>query len=135
MSILVRRKTTASYLEKMVATLPLKSFESSRGAIRNFIRFAKEKYSVTPDEICQELLVIKKSKGEEEYEDVLYSLLQEWIDWNITIGIGNYTIRIRFSLIRSYLYHLGVKTNSQDIKQLLKFPKKIQEERYPLKNQ
>lgn len=135
MSILVKKKTTESYLEKMVTTLPVKSWESSRSAIRNFIKFSMAKYGTTSDEICHELVEIRKSKGEEEYEDALYSLLQEWIDWNITIGTGNYTIRTRFSLIRSYLYYLGVKTNSQDIKQLLKFPKKIQEERHPLRKQ
>lgn len=35
--------------------------------------------------------------------------------------------------MRSFLYYLGVKSNPQDIKQLLKFPRKIVEERYPLK--
>lgn len=135
MSILVKKKTTESYLEKIATTLPEKSMESVRGAIRNYIKFTEEQYRVPPDEICRELLEIKKSKGDEEYEDALYSILQDWIDWNKSIKTGNYTIKTRFSCIRSYLYHLGVKTDSQDIKQLLKFPKKINEERYPLKKQ
>jgi hypothetical protein len=135
MSILTRRKTTESYLEKIVAVIPEKTWESTRAAIRNFIRFVKEKYQSSPDQIFQELLEIKKTKGDEEYEDTLYSILQAWIDWNILIKTGNYTIRTRFSSIKSYLYHLGVKTNSQDIKQLLKFPKKISEEKYPIKKQ
>ena len=33
------------------------------------------------------------------------------------------------------MYYLGVKSNPQDIKQLLKFPRKITEEKYPLKKQ
>ena len=39
----------------------------------------------------------------------------------------------RFSNLRDYLYHLGIRINLQDVKQLLKFPKKSKEERYALK--
>lgn len=135
MSILVKKRTTKSYLEKISSVLPEKSWESVRGAIRNFMRFCEAKYQSSPDKICQELLKIKRTKEESEYQDTLYTLLQNWIDWNISIKTGNYTIRTRFSCIRSYLYHLGIKTDAQDIKQLLKFPKKINEERHPLKKQ
>src|SRR5690348_15180035 len=112
MSILVKKRTSESYLEKISRTLPKKSWENVLGAIRNFMRFCEEKYQTSPDSLCLELLKTKKSEGEDEYQDALYTLLQDWIDWNITIKTGNYTIRTRFSCIRSYLYHLGVKTNS-----------------------
>src|SRR6267143_566126 len=132
MSILTNKRTTQNYLEKLSSS-PKNTAENVRATINNFIKFVKEKYESTPDKICEELIYIKKSKGDEEYEELLYRTLQEWVDWNISRDAGPYSIRMRFSIIRSYLYHLGVKTNPQDIKQLLKFPKRINEERYPIK--
>jgi len=134
MNSLTKRKTTQDYEEKLV-NFPKNTRENIQATINNFKKFTSEQYKSTPDQICGELIDIKKSKGDEDYEDALYSMLQNWIDWNGTIHTGAYTIRTRFSIIRSYLYHLGAKTNPQDIKQLLKFPKKIREERYPLKKQ
>lgn len=43
MSILAKKRTTESYLEKIASVLPEKSWESVRGAIRNFIRFVFRK--------------------------------------------------------------------------------------------
>jgi len=134
MSILTKNRTAKNYEEKL-SNLPINTRENVQAAINNFKKFVQEEHESTPDKICGELIEIKKSKGDEEYEDVLYNFLQDWIDWNISKQAGAYTIKTRFSIIRSYLYYLGVKSNPQDIKQLLKFPKKIQEERYPLKKQ
>jgi len=134
MSILTKKKTTADYEEKL-ALLPTNSRENVQAAINNFKKFVLEIHQSTPDQICGELIVIKKQQGDDEYEDALYNFLQEWIDWNISKKAGAYTIRTRFSILRTFLYSLGVKTNPQDIKQLLSFPKKIVEEKYPLKKQ
>jgi len=109
--------------------------ENIQAAINNFKKFVQEKHQTSPDHICEELIEIKKTKGDEEYEDTLYNFLQEWIDWNISKSAGAYTIKTRFNILRSYLYFLGVKTNPQDIKQLLDFPRKIVEEKYPIKKQ
>ena len=126
MSILTKKKTTADFEEKL-ASLPTNSRENNQAAINNFKKFVREKHQSTPDQICGKLIMIKKQQGDEEYEDVLYNFLQEWIDWNISKKAGAYTIRIRFSILRTFLYSLGVKTNPQDIKQLLKFPRKTVE--------
>lgn len=134
MSILTKKKTTQDFEEKL-ASLPTNSRENNQAAINNFKRFVQEKHQSTPDQICGELIAIKKRQGDEEYEDVLYNFLQEWIDWNISKKAGAYTIRIRFSILRTFLYSLGVKTNPQDIKQILRFPRKSVEEKYPLKKQ
>ena len=134
MSNLTKKRTSKSYEEKL-ASLPTNSRENVQAAINNFKKFVQEIHESTPDQICRELIEIRKTKDEEEYEDTLYNFLQEWIDWNISNDAGAYTIKTRFSIIRSYLYYLGVKSNPQDIKQLLTFPKKTQEERYPIKKQ
>ena len=132
MSILAKKRTTESYEDKL-DSIPQNTRENVQATINNLKKFIVEKHQSTPDQVCRELIEIKKSKGDEEYDDILYDFLQDWIDWNISKKAGAYTIKIRFSIIRSYLYHMGIKTNLQDIKQILKFPKKVQEERYPLK--
>lgn len=134
MSILTRKRTTENFEEKL-SSLPTNTRENIQAAINNFKRFVHEKHESNPDEICEELVEIRKTRGDEEFEDMLYNFLQEWIDWNVSKNAGSYTIKTRFSILRSYLYYLGVKTNPQDIKQLLKFPKKRIEEKYPLKKQ
>lgn len=121
--------------EEKLSNLPTNSRENIQAAINNFKKFVQEKHQSTPDEICGELIGIKKTEGDEEYEHILYNFLQEWIDWNISKHAGAFTIKTRFSIIKSYLYYLGVKSHPQDIKQLLKFPRKINEEKYPLKKQ
>ena len=131
MSILTKKRTTQGYLEKL-NTFPKNTRENTQATINGLIKFVREKYDSSLDQICEELVLIKKTKGDEEFEDVLYNLLQEWIDWNIEKKIGAYTIKIRFSIIRGFLYHMGIKTNTQDIKQILKFPRKIQEEKIPI---
>lgn len=132
MSILTKNRTLKDFEEKLTHQ-PTNTRENVQAAINNFKKFASEKHNSTLDEICNELIETKKSQGEDEYEHLLYGFLQDWIDWNVSKKAGAYTIRTRFSIIRNCLYHLGVKTNPQDIKQLLKFPKKITEEKYPLK--
>jgi len=132
MSILRKKKTTVDFEEKL-ASLPTNTRENIQAAINNFKKFVQEKYDSTPDQICGELIETKKTTGEEEFEDSLYEFLQEWIDWNVLKKTGAYTIKTRFSILKSYLYYLGVKSNQQDIKQLLRFQRKLVEEKYPLK--
>lgn len=134
MSTLLRKRTTEEYI-KRISTKPRNSRENIQAAINNYTKFVKEKHDSSPDKIAEELIVIKKKKGDEEFEHALYGLLQDWIDWNDSRKAGAYTIRTRFSIIRSFFYYLGVKTNPQDIKQLLKFPRRIKEIRYPLKKE
>ncbi len=124
MSTLTKKRTTKDYEEKL-ANLATNTRENVQAAINNFKKFVLEQHQSTLDQICVELIEIKKTKGDEEYEDVLYNFLQEWIDWNVSKKTGACTIKTRFSIIRSFLYYLGVKSNPQDIKQLLKFPRKI----------
>jgi len=134
MSTLTKKKTTKDYEEKL-SNVATNTRENVQAALNNFKRFVKEKHQSTPDQICEELVEIRTMQGDEKYEDVLYSFLQEWIDWNVSMKAGSYTIKTRFSILRTYLYFLGVKSNPQDIKQLLKFPRRVIEEKYPLKKQ
>ena len=73
-----------------------------------------------------------KKQDEDEYINTLYSILQDFIDDMIT-KISARSIKTNFAYLRGYLYHLGVRTNEQDFKMMLKFPKVKHEEKYPLK--
>ena len=67
MSNLTRKKTTKDY-EAKLANLAANTRENIQAAINNFKKFVHEKHQSTPDQICGELIGIKKSKGDEEYE-------------------------------------------------------------------
>ena len=131
-SFLIKEKTKESY-EKKISTEPPGTQRCKKYAAKTFDDFAKEQYnSKTSTDVIEELKIIKKNEGEEEYEDTLYETLQKWINWNEARGIGNYTIRVAFSNLRDYLFHFGIKTQEQDIKQHLRFGKNTKEERYSL---
>ena len=76
MSNLTRKKTTKDY-EAKLANLATNTRENIQAAINNFKKFVNEKHQCSY-QICEELIEIKKSKGDEEYEDALYSFLQVW---------------------------------------------------------
>ncbi|MBL7014973.1 MAG: site-specific integrase [Nitrosopumilus sp.] len=131
-SFLSKKKDNQSYEEKL-ATVPERTRQSKLYAIKVFEDFVCEKYNNrTVADIVEELQAIKKTQEQEAYDEALYGMLQDWINWNENRGLGNYTIRILFSNLRKYLFHIGIKTYEQDIKEILRFGKKTREERYPL---
>ena len=132
MTLLLRKKTTEDYLKKISAEAK-GTLSNKKMAVKRFAVFIEEKYKMSPEKLCGELIEIKKREGEDDFVDSLYDMLQNWINWNVESGIGPYTIQTRFSNLRDYLYHLGIRINLQDVKQILRFPKKNKEERYPLK--
>ncbi len=129
-SFLITKKDKKSY-EERISSSPESTKRNKRYAVKLFERFIQEKYKKSPIKVIEEINRIKKEELE-EYESALYGILQEWISWNIERGIGNYTIRTQFSNLRKYLFHLGIKTNEQDIKEYLTFEKISREEKYPL---
>ncbi|MEM2160779.1 MAG: tyrosine-type recombinase/integrase [Candidatus Nitrosotenuis sp.] len=129
-SFLLVKKTKKGYLEK-ISTEPAGTQHNRIYAIQNLEKFILAEYAKTVENVVDELHWIKK-QDEDQYFDSLYDLLQKWINWNEKTAIGNYTIRALFSNVRKYLYYLGIKTDIQDIKENLRFGKKVQEERHPL---
>jgi len=129
-SFLITKKDKMSYEQKLSAS-PDATKRNKEYAVECFERFCLHKYNKSSNEVIEELIKIKKNQPD-EYEDSLYGMLQEWIIWNKTRGIGNYTIITQFSNLRKYLFHRKIKTNDQDIKENLIFEKIIREERYPM---
>ena len=129
-SFLITKKDKKSY-EGKIASLPSSTKRNKQYAVKLFECFTCEKYEKSSTEIIEEINRMRKEEPE-EYEYALYGMLQEWIDWNKKRGIGNYTIRTQFSNLRKYLFHSGIKTDDQNIKEYLSFGKISKEEKYPL---
>ena len=130
-SFLVKERTKETYLQK-ISSEPQGTQQNRIVTINNFERFVSELYEEkTIESVIEELKILKKTE-EERYLDALYDLLQEWINWNTEQEIESSTQRTFFSYLRNYLYYRGIKTNQQDIKENLKFGKKIHVERHPL---
>ena len=124
MSITRKERTTEEYKKKL-DILPENTRNCKIAAAKKFQTFCKEHHDTTPDELCRELLILKK-QNEEEYTDTLYDILQEWIV-EYSKKLNPNTLRTLFTNIRSYIYYFGIKTDSQDVNQLLSFPR-IQKE-------
>jgi len=132
MSIIRKVKNTEEYRKKL-ENLPQSTRNNKIDAVNKFQKFCKVNHNSSSDEICKELLILKK-QNEEEYTDTLYDILQEWIT-EYSKKLNPNSIKTIFSNIRAYLYYFGIKTDAQDIKQLLSFPRIRKEEKYPLKHE
>ena len=86
--------------------------------INNFENFCMEKYGNV-----KYILELKEMKNEQ-----IFDILQSWINWNGSRSPS--TIRLYFSKLRKYLYHMGIKLHQQDINEELSFKHKIDEELY-----
>ena len=125
-SFLSKQRTNVDYLEK-ISNEPTGTQRNKLGSIRNFERFVVTNYDGrSVEEVLEELSILKDM----ERERALYDMLQDWINWNHKEGKNNSTVRTTFSYLRQYLYYRGIKTNPQDIKENLKFGKKLENERH-----
>ncbi len=127
-SFLSKKKDEKSYKERL-ATVPEQTRRNKMYAIKVFKDFVQENYNRTIQNVIEELHLIRKTKDQETYDNALYVMLQ---DWNEREGRGNYTIKVLFSNLRKYLFHIGIKTHEQDTKEFLRFGKKSREERFLL---
>ena len=131
-SFLTKKRNTKSFEEEL-STKPIQTQRNIQYAVKLFEDFISYKYSEkTVEQVTGELKRLKKEEEQQTYEEALYGMLQDWIVWNAESGRSSYTIKVAFSNLRKYLFHLGIKTNEQDIKAYLSFNKRTHEERYPL---
>ena len=130
-SFLIEPKSYESY-EQQISTEPASTQRSKNYAISNFEKFVSETYDgKSIDEIIDELFSFKTDNGQ-EFEDALYGMLQKWINWNERRDISPSTIKVAFSNLRKYLFYRNIRTNEQDIRNSLRFPKTPKEEKHPL---
>jgi integrase len=132
MSSFLSKKKDSKSFDDALSTAPESTQKNKRYAIKLFEGFVDEAYlGRTTSDVIEELRQLK-TQDLETYENALYGMLQDWIVWNEKNGLGNFTIRVAFSNIRKYLFHLGIKTHDQDIKECLRFGKRSKEHRHPL---
>jgi len=132
MSSFLSKKKDSKSFDDALSTAPESTQKNKRYAINLLNRFVTESYSGRSILDVTDELRLLKTQDSQTYEDALYGMLQDWIVWNERNGLGNFTIRVAFSNIRKYLFHLGIKTNEQDIKEYLRFGKRTKENRHPL---
>ena len=77
MSIIRKVRNTEEYRKKL-ESLPQSTRNNKIDAVNKFQKYCEKNHNSTSDEICKELLILKK-QHEEEYTDTLYDILQEWI--------------------------------------------------------
>jgi integrase len=132
MSSFLSKKKDSKSFDDALSTAPESTQKNKRYAIKLFEGFVDDVYlGRTTSDVIEELRQLK-TQDLETYENALYGMLQDWIVWNEKNGLGNFTIRVAFSNIRKYLFHLGIKTHDQDIKECLRFGKRSKEHRHPL---
>ena len=128
MSITKIEKNTEAYLRK-ISHEPHNTFRGKELVAKKWTNFTLEHHSLTPEKFAEELLLIKKKDSEEEYEDILFDQLQEFVN---ELNSNPNSVKTTFSYLRPFLYHLGIKISDQDKKMRLKFPKIQKEEKYAL---
>lgn len=119
MGILSVKRTRETFRER-ISSQKVGSQEGYWIAIDNFEKFSMEKFgkvNIIPDLI-------------EANENEVFDTLQAWINWNHDRSPS--TIIIYFSRLRKYLHYMGIKLDSQDVKNELEFKHKIEEELYGL---
>ena len=130
-SFLTKKKDGTSF-DEVLSTAPKSTQQNKRYTLKLLDKFVEDAYPERNTLDVIEELRLLKSQDSQTYDDALYGMLQDWIIWNEKSGKGNYTIRVAFSNIRKYLFHMGIKTSEQDIKEYLRFGKRTREDRHPL---
>ena len=130
-SFLSKERTKETYLEK-ISSEPKNTIRNRKIAIKSFEDFTLEQYKKNIDDVISELKKLKEKTTSEQYEETLYDVLQNWMNWRLELGTKASTVRTVFACVRSYLYYRGIKTNPQDIKQYLTFQKPTIRESHPL---
>jgi integrase len=90
------------------------SHKTYKTTIKLFRSFLIEKFS------CNEIELVEKIHN--DHVDV-YDILQSFVVHMDKQGIKGNTIRIRFSSIKGYLSHLGVKISTDEVKHIIKIPR------------
>ncbi|MDH3657006.1 MAG: site-specific integrase [Nitrosopumilus sp.] len=127
MTFLSKQRTRDSYFDK-ISTKSKSLNNSTRIVLDQFDIFCNSEYSHDSENVIQEFLALDGTQREESACDVY----QSWINWSFKKGISPKTLKVYFSLLKSYLHYRGIKISEKDIKANVTLPKLIKEEKYPL---
>lgn len=97
----------------------------NRTALRNFDKFLKVNYKQYKE---SEILIDLK-----QTEDGRYVLLKEMIEyWKNDLKLSPSSMRAYLTCVRTWLRRNSIKTNNDDIRDYIKIPKQVQEEKFAL---
>lgn len=96
---------------------------SYKTAINRLRSFLKERYQI--DEACL-LDQIQNKKID------IYDLIKEFVIYLDQASLSPRTIKLSITVVKGYLRHIGVKIDSDDLKQLVKVPKIFKTREIPL---
>ena len=134
-NFLINKKSTKKY-EEIISSEPEATQYQRKYAVKLFRDFVCSKYEgKTIEAVIGEIITLKKNATIEDYEDTIYNVLQEWINFLVHKKLCAQTIRSGFANLRHFLYYFGIKTDEQDIKFRIKMPKRIKEEKHQLTKQ
>jgi len=74
----------------------------------------------------------QKNKDPQRHSQNLFSLLQDFINYLGDNGQDPSTVRVNLNLVKNYLNWYGFEIYSEAVKSRLNFPKKIEEQAYPI---
>ena len=123
MTFLINKRTSQSFKER-ISSKPKNTQASINTALNNFNIFCQELFKRDKDEVIEEFVKAERT--------AVYDTLQEWINWNLKNGINPSSLKTWFSYVNTYLYYKGLDLSQREIKENLDFPKKFEEELYPL---
>ena len=123
MEKLIRVRNYNHFLEKIV-NLSESRKRSINMANKKFNTFVLEVYNKTTDQIIQQ---VKSLEGDEK-EDLLYDVVQSWINSLSRANIGRKAIKVYLSGVNRYLKYNRLSVDSKE----LELPQNMQEERYAI---
>ena len=99
------------------------TLRSYKTAINRLKKFLKEKYQI--DELDLHLHVKNK-------EIDICNIFKEFVVYLDQTGLSPRTIKLSITVVKGYLRHIGIKIDSDDLKQLVKVPKIYKTREIPL---
>jgi len=97
--------------------------KSYRTRIRLFRRFLRDRYNIDEYDLLDHL----KNRGLD-----IFKVLKDFVIFLDKTGKSPRTIHLALSVNKGYLRHMGIKIDSEDLKQLVKIPKVIKIREIPL---
>lgn len=123
-----RERTKESYFEK-ISVQAKGTQKNTRFGLKKFEDFVESKFDGrSSEDIIEELLALKDAKR----DSALFDLLQDYVNYMHSVGVVPNTIRNYFSLLKGYLAYRGLKIHQEEVKQNIKFPKIMHEEKHGL---
>lgn len=128
MTLLVVKNSMEKYLERMKFSESAKV--QTKLVLKRFDTFCHRTQNKAEDEVIEELKILKKTKSEDEYKEVLYNeILQPFVD-ELAEFYDPMAVRGLFSYFKGYLVSWGIVIYKEETKIFLKFPQKLQDEKH-----